>query len=442
MASVFNTFFSLAFAALAFLLPLGTVFIVQNAESQYERVLVTATDILLVAVIVFGVLFWIRSRKHDPMLRRIAAILFAFLVFAAISLFAVPELSLIQFAAFFRLALAVCAACFIAIIPSQKNMAFIALVIAGVLQAGYGIVQFATQQIDPIPWLGVASHSPFTLGDAVVQTAQMRFLRAYGSFVHPNILGAFLGVSFFISIFLVRTVQRAASRAALIGSALIITVGVLLTFSRGVWLALAVAVIVSYCIDRWYVRRSPSSPQTKNDSLQIFTIGVLAVCTIFIFFFSDVVASRIGIAGNARLETRSVNERLTSIGDAISIIQSNPFGIGIGNYVPYRMQQDRQAGSLRPHYEYQPIHSHLLLILAEVGIVGFAAIMVFFFAVFFVTRQRVLAAEYQPAFLALIIDIGVFLFVSGLFDHAYWTIPSAIILWWFCIGLLLRSRPC
>lgn len=441
MTSAFRNLFSLSISALAFFLPVGTVFIFRNAESQYERVLFTATDAMLAAVVITGVLYWIHTQDRDRTLHRVAASLAAFLAIAVLSLFFIPDPSIVNVATLLRLAAGSCAVLCIAMVPSVKHTAFAALVISGVIQAAYGILQFAVQHVDPISLLGVAAHSPLNLGDAVVQTSQMRFLRAYGSFAHPNILGAFLGVCFFVNVFLIQNVRAAFHRAAFTASALIITIGILLTFSRGVWVAIVAALLVSYCIDRWYSSRTSPKTETGKKSLQILTFGGLAICVLFVFFFSDVIASRFGITGDARLEIRSVDERLTSANDAIALIQSHPFGIGIGNYVPYRMEQDRLAGSLLPLYEYQPVHSHLLLVLAELGIIGFAAFLTFLYSVFSVMKKRSAASVYSRPFFMLLCSIGAFVLVSGLFDHAYWTIPSAIILWWFCIGLLLRIRP-
>ncbi|MBI2483882.1 O-antigen ligase family protein [Candidatus Uhrbacteria bacterium] len=432
--------FSFSAAALAFFLPLGTVVIVRGAESQYERALFAATDVILIAVSILGALYWIRSPKRDAALNKTAGYLAVFLAAATLSLFAIPEITLANLAVYTRLLVASWAAFCIAVLPCEKKTTLSALVIAGVLQAGYGIAQFAFQHIGPIPLLGVAEHSPLNLGDAVVQTSQMRFLRAYGSFAHPNILGAFLGVCFLVALFLTQAARGTIHRAALIASTLILSAGILLSFSRGAWFSLVAALVASSFAGRWYARRAQPQSETSYGSLRVLVFGVLAVCAIFVFSFSDILLSRFGIALDARLETRSVEERLAYADEAFSLIRNHPFGLGIGNYVPYLIQRDRTEGSILPFYEYQPVHTHVLLVFAELGIIGFAVFLAFLFSIIVVIKRRSAALVYSIPIFRLICGVGVFVLVSGLFDHAYWTIPSAVALWWFSIGIALRTH--
>src|SRR3989344_3679058 len=75
---------------------------------------------------------------------------------------------------------------------------------SSVLEAVWGIEQFFFQIVPANSFLGEAFHSALNLGDSVIQTADGRFLRAYGTLPHPNVLGGMLSVAiFFVSRLLV-----------------------------------------------------------------------------------------------------------------------------------------------------------------------------------------------------------------------------------------------
>jgi len=74
----------------------------------------------------------------------------------------------------------------------------ISIIVSGVTQAIFAIVQFAWQYIPAISWLGIAEHRASESGQFIVEVPWGRMLRAYGSFPHPNILGAFLVITFLL----------------------------------------------------------------------------------------------------------------------------------------------------------------------------------------------------------------------------------------------------
>jgi hypothetical protein len=67
-----------------------------------------------------------------------------------------------------------------------------AFVSGAVFSACLGLWQFWTQHTVSSVWLGLSSHDVFVSGTAVVESGGERWLRAYGSFAHPNIFGGYL----------------------------------------------------------------------------------------------------------------------------------------------------------------------------------------------------------------------------------------------------------
>ncbi|MBU0581243.1 MAG: hypothetical protein KKA19_08705, partial [Candidatus Margulisbacteria bacterium] len=74
----------------------------------------------------------------------------------------------------------------------QLSKVVFTFTLAGLTQSVLAIIQFFSQKIIANKWLGLAEHDPGTLGDLVIETSSGRWLRAYGSFPHPNILAGFL----------------------------------------------------------------------------------------------------------------------------------------------------------------------------------------------------------------------------------------------------------
>ncbi len=86
-------------------------------------------------------------------------------------------------------------------------------------------------------------------------------LRSYGTLPHPNILGFFLSISLFSSVYLFQKTQNRKLRLAIFaGAALVIFLGLLLSFSR-LFLVLACVRI------RWLgILGIPEGIQSKNSS--------------------------------------------------------------------------------------------------------------------------------------------------------------------------------
>jgi hypothetical protein len=68
----------------------------------------------------------------------------------------------------------------------------ISFVVSMCVQSAITITQAAFQTIYPSTLFGVAAHYSDLPGTSVVEAGGMRWLRAYGTFPHPNILGVTL----------------------------------------------------------------------------------------------------------------------------------------------------------------------------------------------------------------------------------------------------------
>jgi hypothetical protein len=253
-----------------------------------------------------------------------------------------------------------------------------------------GIMQFVTLAAPASTLFGIAAHAAWIPGDAVIATADARWLRAYGGFPHPNVFGTALLVALTA---VAVAWQGAGARRPRLQSSLrhaafiVFVFALVLTFSRAAWLGYLALLAVLV------VRR------TTRD---IAIVGAAAFA-VFLLATAPLVAPR--IAARGALEERSIGERRMGVNDALLLSVIPPFfGTGLHAMPQALMAFDRT----RNPYTAQPVHSVPLLAIAEIGWMGIALVMLALIHVF----PRGMPWRWE--WLAL--------FPSLLFDHALWSL--------------------
>ncbi len=424
-----DKFFRRLLLAIVFLLPIHTTYIFSFSpeSSQYTRIAFSLLDFCILSAFIVSIPLILQKRITFFLPRYILVpfLFFVLSVFASFFFAAHTDIALLSLAH-------VCegAALFLIFatgyVPKEKIA--LALTAAGLLQTFFAVQQFFGQEIFANSWFGIAAHSAMTLGDSVVEGSGFRILRAYGSFPHPNMLGAFQGVSFLCGLYLYSTAIIRRQRIVLFISSMLILFGLLITFSRGAWFALffcsVSAALAVALIPRFRQRISANY-------MFFFLAGVLAAVSIFTFVYWQPVSVRLGLQGNARLETLSFEERTSYLANAFALIGTHPFGVGIGQYVPFFIDRDADRGLRAPMYTYQPVHSHFVLLFTELGFFGFIFFLGFIFSlVLYVLKQ----GDWSS------VAVMAFLFVAGLFDHYFWTFQSGMLLWWVASSFSIQSR--
>ena len=255
--------------------------------------------------------------------------------------------------------------------------------LAGSLFQGFlGIFQFISQTSFSNKYLGLASHGAFNLGQAVIETASGRWLRAYGSLDHPNIFGALMAISLLVSLYLLLAQNKKITNYKKLRfslyfwiSSLVSFMALFLSFSR---LAIGAGFIGTLIIVLYYLFYKKNYRQVIKVSLTLTLLSVILISIYSQLFFSRLDTSN-------RLEAKSINERQEQVVEAKTIIKDNLyFGVGIGNYslVLKDYYPDKDI------YELQPVHNSFLLLMAEIGIFGFMAFLVFFIYLFVIAYSR------------------------------------------------------
>jgi len=280
-----------------------------------------------------------------------------------------------------------------------------------------GVIEFIHQSTYFLSPLHLHWPGPFDAsvrGAVVVQLpGGEAFLRAYGTLPHPNILGGFTLIFLLAPVAFFMRREKPNNLALLL---LIPGVSLLaLTFSRSAWLALVVFCGVLVWKSNYFDR--------KRLVLLLFTIGLSLAVTLFPY--RELVQART-IHTTSHAEEFSFIGRAWLNGEAVKIFREYPLtGVGIGSFI---IELARRAGE---GYIVEPAHNILLLVGAELGILGILiviTIMVFF-------AYRLIRTQNQNAILvgAVLTGLG----FIGLFDHYVWTLAPGRMMLGLVIGLFV-----
>jgi O-antigen ligase len=249
-------------------------------------------------------------------------------------------------------------------------------------------------------------------GVSVVQLADgTRWLRAYGSLPHPNLLGGFVlalltaPITFFLS-----PSKRKILPVVLFIAGLVL---LLLAFSRSAWVGFAVGGAVLL----FHLRR------LDRKRLSLLALAGLLTVVLVVIPLRPLFFTRFG-EGQVQTEQVSNDTRLWLIERTVELIQKHPvLGVGIGSY---SLALSRHVEAF---YTIEPVHNVLLLALSELGIAGVIVLGGLAVVVVMATlKARNLAAIVLSAAL-----MG--LFVITLFDHYLWTLAPGRLLLISMLGL-------
>ena len=309
----------------------------------------------------------------------------------------------------------------------QDDKLLLALWVGGVIQGLLATWQFLSQKIIHLPFSGIAPRVPQDLGAFVIQVGDQRWLRAYGAFGSPNILGGYLVITFLLGLILY--IRRArplptlpflegegtlaspphkeegtvGRSVALIAGQIIIGLGIVFSFSRAAWVAVE-AGIGLIIILVW-----KNKEQLKK---LVWPLGASLVAGVLVAsFFAPLFLTR--LRSHGRLEQQSLTTRAEQLTDFKKMFKQHPLlGVGPGAYTLALYKQNPNL----PVWRYQPVHNIYLLILAELGLAGFGIVFLFScFLVFWTWKRN-----------RLFLPILILLFALGLFDHWLWSMWAGL----------------
>ncbi|MCI0582975.1 MAG: O-antigen ligase family protein [Chloroflexi bacterium] len=296
------------------------------------------------------------------------------------------------------------------------------------IQAVVGIAQVVGGGPIGLPAILELPLDPSVPGTSVVTAADgSRILRAYGLTPHPNVLGGFLACGLVI-LTAVSTRSRVA-RVARAGVIALAAAALLVTFSRGAWLAGLAGLLVGLVIVAT-LAASAGREAGRPVRRWLATAGlVLGVALAVGWLARDPIASRT-LLGPAVVATeqRSIDERLEQIRLGWRIVLERPLTGAGASALPLAMRQ------AEPDFGFTFYAPHLvaLAVAGELGVLGGLAYIALMTApwILLARARRLWSVELAGASAALAV-----LTVVSLFDDYPWVGGPGRTLAWFVLGL-------
>lgn len=236
-------------------------------------------------------------------------------------------------------------------------------------------------------FLGERNFTLGTTGIAKVTINGHEFLRAYGSFSHPNSLAGFYLAIYTYLIFSNRASTYFYLKYMIIG---IMSLLIFLSFSK--------VAIITYLIITLY----HTVHRMKN------------ICLFCVFSKMFVLLMVAGMFLQAHGDNQTVNKRLYLAGSSLDIIESSPLlGTGLGNY----LYAQSTIANPYPYHFLEPVHNIFLLAVAELGI----PLFVFGIYTLFPHLRMLWRIRSTRALLICII-------ITGMLDHYWITLQQNILL--------------
>lgn len=219
-----------------------------------------------------------------------------------------------------------------------------------VFQSIVGVGQFITNHSLGIKFLGESIVSQYIPGVAKIDFDQYKQIRAYGTFLHPNIFGGYLVLSIiFIHSFILHNRNKLfhVEQLWLYFSIFIGYTALLLTFSKGS----IVSLVISFFIYLFHVEQIRIKKMFHVEHL-IFIGGVIGLILVVLVLNGNQIIKSV----DERLFLWNVNKPL---GEEIFI------GKGLGQSV-----YDISFNSYLNFWQLQPIHNVYLYLMNEIGVIG------------------------------------------------------------------------
>ena len=410
------------------LLPISTkVFVTSLVPELYEYAREFSSLFLygidVVVIIMMGV-FILRRRSFAYIQNSTSALLVLFITSILISLGYVRNVEYSLFVGVHSI-VAIIMAYIIASSLTEKiispRVIYIAIGISAVIQGLIACAQFYYQRSIGLWMLGESTITPLTTGIARVDIGGVRFLRAYGTLPHANILASFLvmGIISLAYIYLTTSKEERKTRLVSLVGIFITMVALVLTFSRSGWLVglFSLGIIVGYGLWKKELRHATAR--------FMCTLIISGVAILFILWWA--IMPRAGFSK----EEASVNHRLIYNRIGLTLIEHYPQGVGIGNQVLRGAEEGLyQKETLTQPWLWQPVHNIYILIASELGVVG----LLLFIALLF-SAMRMISIHDTHGMWALFLVLSQL--TMGLVDHFPWDLHAGRLMFWVSFGVLM-----
>ncbi len=284
-------------------------------------------------------------------------------------------------------------------------------IIAGVLQALIGIMQFITQGSlgGLLYFLGERAFNVDTIGIATFYSNGSEILRSYGTFPHPNVLALFLSIGIILAVQNIINVKSQLKVYLYILATSILSLGLLVTASRVTIIITIILLIIILVKKRKH-----------------FAYSIIALALIFPIYL--LIFSGRFLSAGAILESIFIRVDLFRSGAGI-LFDNLLFGVGLNNtfYI--------NSANLPNYARFQPVHNIYLHLVLQLGVFG-GIVAALFIVKIWKRMLKLIASKKFPLFTFAL--FGVEILVIGLFDHFLITLQQGLILAAVTVGILLN----
>ena len=281
------------------------------------------------------------------------------------------------------------------------NLLSILLLVTVLFQGIIGLLQFLKGSSLGLDFLGESRGVAGLVGSSFVGLGGQVFLRAGGTFPHPNMLGGFFLLLLLFAIFLTKKLQNYYKIVTYL-VILFSSIFLIFTFSR-TSIFLSFLILTVLFISKIFFKK------------KYFSFSFLLIFERFFAIFSGDDSGWIDRVNLAKASFVVIKQNWIS-------------GIGLGNYV--KGMEGFFPTTYRSMPLLQPVHNIFLLLFAELGVFGFLS---YTYLLFEIVRKN-----YKKITIYGIL-IFISLFVIGMFDHYFVSLPQGQMMFFLLAFLLLAE---
>ena len=284
---------------------------------------------------------------------------------------------------------------------------------------------FKQASIFPYFVLGESQFTATTPGIAKASFLGSLKVLPLGTTPHPNVLAGYLVISI-ILIFAVNTNRRKIANRRNISKYVITTFGIITLLLTQSITAIAILILASVIIG--FSAKSGKHQRTLPRTIRFLASRVppgtrlLAYSTILTLILGVMIFTK------NTLEESSLSRRSDLMVIAVKIVRQKPLGIGLNNFTAVMKDYGDVEATTR---FFQPVHNIYLLLMSEVGLIGFGLVILIFWQLFKNSKFSILHFPFSIPFLMLL--------AIGMVDHYPLTLQQGQLLTVLSLVLAIPS---